>query len=483
MHTGSTAVPNSRHRRRWRALRGGFEMVCGLVLINALHELGWAIPGNPWFFNAFLLGGALLLHWGLQKPGARAPRKIDPSGLPGTCLQVAYCGGAIYLSGWGPVLAIGFVQFATTLGTLGRSWRTVVAASVLVISAGQAALAAGLLHTYLAPGTAQAVGALGALCAALAIRTLGVAEAARDCAERALALSEQSARRSEERFRTVLQDSQDVTVITDAGGAAFFVSSAVTHVMGWTVQEYQDRRNTIVHPDDRLVAKVAAEALLNGSRSEVVELRLRHGDETWHWHEVSARNLLDNPAVEGIVYNHRDITTRKQQQEQLSYQAAHDPLTGLANRAALHDVLAGLSAGAILYLDLDGFKQVNDELGHAVGDALLVHAARVLRDCVADDGVVARLGGDEFVVVLGEIRDAEDAVALAQRVIDRLGVPEPVAGHLMTIRTSVGIAVQALGEHDGDEALCRADAAMYEAKRAGTHGWSLYREAGLFLTA
>ena len=483
MLTGSTAAPSGRHRGRWRVLRGGFEVVSGLVLINTLHELGWAIPGNPWLFNAVLVGGSAVLHWALQKPGGRTPGKIDPSGLAGTSLQVAYCGVVIYLTGWGPVLAIGFVQFATTLGTLGRSWRTAAVMSVLVIGGGQAALAAGLVHTYLTPGTAQAVGALGALCAALAIRALGLADAARDSAERALALSERAARRSEERFRTVLQDSQDVTVITDAAGAAFFVSSAVTHVMGWTVQEYRDQRSTIVHPDDRPVAKVVAEALLNGSRSEVVELRLRHGDGTWHWHEVSTRNMLDNPAVEGIVYNHRDITTRKQQQEQLAYQAAHDPLTGLANRAALHDVLAHPGTGAILYLDLDGFKQVNDELGHAVGDALLVHAARVLRDCVGDGGVVGRLGGDEFVVVLSEIRDPDDAVAVAQRIIDRLREPEPVAGHLMTIRTSVGIAVQALGEQPGDEALSRADAAMYEAKRAGTHGWSLHRETGHSLTA
>jgi PAS domain S-box-containing protein len=291
--------------------------------------------------------------------------------------------------------------------------------SVLAIGCGQVALAAGLLHTYLTPGTAQAVGALGALCAALAIRALGLAAAARDAAEHASALSEQAVRRSEERFRTVLQDSQDVIVITDDTGSAFFVSSAVEHVMGWTVQEYQDRRDTIVHPDDQAVAQKMADAFGAGSPGEVVEMRLRHGDGSWRWHEVSARNLIDNPAVEGIVFSHRDITVRKQSQQQLAYEATHDPLTGLSNRTSLRDILAGWGAGgglgAILYLDLDGFKQVNDELGHAVGDELLVHAARVMRDCQLD-------------------------------------------------------------RHDAHAALRRADAAMYEAKRAGTHSWSLFRE-------
>ncbi|WP_213005953.1 sensor domain-containing diguanylate cyclase [Paractinoplanes toevensis] len=467
--------------RRWPALLGGLEVICGLVCLTALHELGWAIPGALWFFIAFLLGGALFLQWALRPSGEGQPDRIGRSGLLGTALQVAYCGGVTYLTGWGPVLAIGFVQFATVTGSLARSWRLIAALSVLAIAAGQAALAAGLLETYLAPGTAQAVGAVGALCAVLAIRALGTADAARDAAENALALSEQAARRSEERYRTVLQDSQDVTVITDAAGTAFFVSSAVEHVMGWSEQEYRDSRDHLVHPEDRPIAQAMADALKSGSAGEVVELRLRHGDGAWHWHEVSARNLLDNPAVAGIVFNHRDVTLRKQHQDQLVYEAAHDPLTGLANRAALREVLAGWGAGsglgAILYLDLDGFKRVNDELGHAVGDELLLHAARVLRDCVLGGDTVARLGGDEFVVVLPEVRHPGDAVTVAQRIIDRLGEPESVAGHPMSVRTSVGIAVCELDRQNAEEALRLADAAMYEAKRAGTHSWYLPGEA------
>lgn len=471
MSAGLTPTSQESDRRR-QGISGGLEMGFGLAFVVSLHELGWAVPGNIWFFCAFLVGGALLLQWALGAPGAGSARRISRSGTLGTGLQVAYAGGVIYLTGWGPVLAIGFVQLGTMLGSLGRTWRTVLCMSLTAIGVGQAAIALGLTSTYLPSGTAQAAGVLGAVCAAMAIRVLGMADSARSAAEGGLAASE-------ERFRTVLQDSRDVTVITDDTGSTLFVSSAVEHVMGWTVDDYRTRRDVIVHPEDRAAAKDMADDLLAGSRGHQTELRLLHGDGSWHWHEVSARNLMDNPAVGGLVFNHRDITPRKQHQERLAYEAAHDPLTGLANRAALREVLEGSGTGtgkvAVLYLDLDGFKRVNDELGHAVGDELLVHAAKVLRECVLGRDTVARLGGDEFVVVLSEVGDPRDAIAVAERIIERLREPATLEGSPIRIRTSIGIAMA--DSPDQTAAILRsADAAMYEAKRAGTHGWRLFDE-------
>lgn len=295
------------------------------------------------------------------------------------------------------------------------------------------------------------------LSTALTLRALGQAENARKDADQALAASE-------ERFRTVLEDSQDVTVITDEAGRPFFVSKAVQHVMGWTTEEYAESLNELIHPEDVDIALTLMAALRAGARSHSAEMRMRYADGTWHWHKVSARNLLDHPAVGGWVFHHRDVTLRRQHEERLAYAASHDALTGLANRAALHDALEtwASGAGAVVYLDLDGFKQVNDEHGHAAGDELLVRTAAALRDCASSGDLVARLGGDEFVLLLRGVTRPEEAAARAERILDRAEVG-----------ASIGIALCDPARQEPVEALRRADAAMYEAKRDGRHGWRL----------
>ncbi|MER3485164.1 MAG: hypothetical protein C4345_03495, partial [Chloroflexota bacterium] len=144
-----------------------------------------------------------------------------------------------------------------------------------------------------------------------------------------------------------------------------------------------------------------------------------------------ATNLLADPTVQGIVINIRDITERKEAEERLLYQAFHDPLTDLPNRALfmdrLHVALARAARreeeAAILFLDLDRFKVVNDSLGHEAGDRLLVAVAQRLKLCLREGDTAARLGGDEFIMLLEDVRSIEEAVAAAERVASELRRP------------------------------------------------------------
>ncbi|MEU4156542.1 diguanylate cyclase [Actinoplanes sp. NPDC026670] len=451
--------------RRLRLL----EASLGVASLTALHAFGLAVPGNIWHFNAFLIIGTVVVT---------ALANARP-GLPAIALQLALTAAVLYLTGWGPVMTFDFVIVGWLVcDDFARRWRSVVALVMVAIAAGQAAVWAGLAPSYLDNRSAQLAGLVGAAAVLTAMVLIG-----REAQARAEAELDRST--NEERFRAVLQDSHDVTVITDAEGTPVFVSSAVERVMGVTVEQHIAGRAELVHPDDAEITETMFKELLAGRREQVAEARLRHADGSWRWHEISARNLLDNPAVRGLVFNHRDITARKTYQEKLAYEATHDALTGLANLAALRTGLTSWCSGesysalgAVLYLDLDGFKQVNDQLGHAAGDELLEFTARTLRACVLGSDLVARLGGDEFAVLLTEINDPRDAITVAERIIDRLAEPEPLAGHMLRVRASVGIAVSRPGEHGTAELLRQADAAMYEAKRAGSHGWRLHSMAG-----
>ena len=179
----------------------------------------------------------------------------------------------------------------------------------------------------------------------------------------------------------------------------------------------------------------------------------------------------------------RDVTDRHDFEQRLSHLATHDPLTGLANRAALVDDLtralhAGRRAGrlvAVLMLDLDHFKLVNDSLGHAVGDQLLKAAARRLDDLVRSGDLVARLGGDEFVIVMRDLADSSEALRVALRIVESFRVPINAAGHEMVTTASVGLAIAS--EHaDTETVLSEADTALYRAKDAGRDRVSLFND-------
>jgi diguanylate cyclase (GGDEF)-like protein/PAS domain S-box-containing protein len=289
-------------------------------------------------------------------------------------------------------------------------------------------------------------------------------------------------RRHEQRFRSLVQNSTDVVSIIAADGSMTYISPGVQPLLGHDPADLIGSQNTqLVHPDDlpELQARMVEIASTPGATT-CLQFRLRHADGSWRWFEMTSANLLDDPAVHGIVNNGRDITESRQFQERLSHEANHDVLTGLANRALFGERIA-LSVGnpdpghrmSVVLVDLDDFKTVNDTLGHAVGDALLVDVARRMRENVRDADTVARLGGDEFAILLEDL-PAEAVDRVVERIRGALGEPVVADGHVLGVRASFGIVDGAAGD-DAGELLRQADIAMYEAKDRGDGGSQRYR--------
>jgi diguanylate cyclase (GGDEF)-like protein/PAS domain S-box-containing protein len=288
-------------------------------------------------------------------------------------------------------------------------------------------------------------------------------------------------RRREERYRALVQDSCDVINVVDRDGVIESVSPAAHAVLGYRPEELVGTSYYgLIHPED-VTAMQAFHG--SGTAEQRIEVRTRHADGSWHWHDVTLRDLTDNPAVGGIVISHRDVTERREFQDLLEHEAAHDVLTGLLNRGALLKALdqavGALPADrclAVLFIDLNDFKAINDTHGHEAGDTLLVSVANALHRCVLGADLVGRLGGDEFAVVLGDITARDNAVAVATRILGALAEPVAVGGTTLRCTASIGIAVTGPDCAGTDELLRRADAAMYHAKRAKDTGWAVYND-------
>jgi len=254
--------------------------------------------------------------------------------------------------------------------------------------------------------------------------------------------AEAALRASEERFRSLVQNSSDVITILDADGSPRWHSESVRRVLGYDPERLLHSREwTLVHPDDRdRVAGFVAEAAMRPGVTAATTWRMRHRDGTWLHTETVAANLLDDPNVGGLVLNTRDVSERKELEDQLVHQAFHDGLTGLANRTLfterVEQALAtiGPTDVAVLFVDLDDFKHVNDSLGHAAGDQFLVATAKRLKSCLRPGDTAARFGGDEFAVLLERVTSRDAASAVAARVIDTLHQPFGLQGRTIPSR-------------------------------------------------
>jgi diguanylate cyclase (GGDEF)-like protein/PAS domain S-box-containing protein len=385
----------------------------------------------------------------------------------------------VYALGWGHILVVAFVAVqvvhAPWVGS--AAWRPTSVFVVLWIVCAQVAVALGWVFVYVDTLRAMGAASLGLLGFAVANRHLGKSIEERERAEAAV-------RSSEERFRALVQDSNDVICVLDAVGRITYASPSITRIAGDdTTQLIGTDLHELVHPDDRVqFDEVYQRALGDGADELLCEVRLRDAGGGWRWHELTFRNLMANAAVAGVVGTLRDVAERREAREQLEYDANHDALTGLANRGAFlraleHLVRHGGPDGgtpAVLFIDLDLFKEINDTLGHEAGDGFLVAVADMLRRSVLGSDVVGRLGGDEFAVALTGVDAAESAVAVANRLIREMRQPVVIAGQPLIARASIGIAVAESADVTSDQLLRQADSAMYAAKRDRTGGWRRY---------
>ena len=225
----------------------------------------------------------------------------------------------------------------------------------------------------------------------------------------------------------------------------------------------------------------------DGTDSHTFECSLRHQDGRWLKFEVQHTHLLEDEHVQGIVLNSRDISERKAFEEQLSHQAFHDPVTGLANRAlfadrvghALRSTVRTGSLIAVMFIDLDDFKTINDSLGHQAGDAVLAEVAARLDRASRPSDTVARFGGDEFAILLDGVSGSDEAAIIGDRLLTSLEAPFDVDGQQVYPRASMGICMsdEDLLSQDAEELLRNADVAMYMAKRDTKGRYRLFEPA------
>ena len=208
-------------------------------------------------------------------------------------------------------------------------------------------------------------------------------------------------------------------------------------------------------------------------------VRVRRGDGSSFWSSMNTSIVKDLKGTPSFgITSVEDVTSRREEEERLRFRALHDPLTGLPNRDLLSENLRRSlararrqgSALAVLFLDLDGFKNVNDRLGHAVGDELLKALGHRLESAARGGDMVARLGGDEFVMVVEDVRGTDEAEAVTVRFLDEVRRPVVIGGERISLDASIGLVVAEANDVP-DDILRRADSAMYEAKRAGRGGW------------
>jgi diguanylate cyclase (GGDEF)-like protein/PAS domain S-box-containing protein len=295
-------------------------------------------------------------------------------------------------------------------------------------------------------------------------------------------------REAEERYRTLVERMPAVTYIEEVADtqSTLYMSPQIEDMLGYPQQEWLgdlDHWKGRIHPEDR--ERVLAEDAHSNLTGEPfkTEYRLLHRDGGVVWVQDEAV-LVDRVAGrdwvwEGVI---TDVTERKALEEELEHRAFHDPLTDLSNRLLFMDRLGHALARtqrrrgrrvAVLFMDLDDFKVVNDSLGHETGDRLLVAVSERLKGCLRPEDTLARFGGDEFVVLLEDVEGPEEAVRVAERIIDELKNRFVLDGRELYARASIGIALGEDSTKDPDDLLRDADTAMYRAKDGGT-GYAVF---------
>ncbi|MBF5080812.1 EAL domain-containing protein [Quadrisphaera sp. INWT6] len=286
----------------------------------------------------------------------------------------------------------------------------------------------------------------------------------------------------ERRFASLVVHGSDLVLVVDGAGAVTYASPSAERTTGIPGEALVGRPVTdVLTVEDPAALARVLRTVAAGGPPRHLRLSVRHTTGRTLTLDTTLTGLVEHDAVQGTVVNAHDVTEAVRLAEELSRQAFSDALTGLPNRALFKDRLehALRSRGSrsevqVCYLDLDGFKAVNDTLGHGAGDELLVLVAERLLAAVRQGDTVARMGGDEFAVLLDETSGEQDAERLAQRVCDAVRRPFTVRDVEVSIATSIGLASTATAGRDAEQLMRSADLAMYQAKAARQGGYALY---------
>jgi diguanylate cyclase (GGDEF)-like protein/PAS domain S-box-containing protein len=324
------------------------------------------------------------------------------------------------------------------------------------------------------------VAALDALCASVSL------------ALESAALADRAHRQeTEARFTSLVQNASELITVVERSGEVIYQSPSIERILGFSADDVMGTRfENLLAPADRpRLRKLLLATSDDTAHSQAFECMLVNLDGETLKFEVVATDLCDDEQVRGIVLNGRDASDRAAFEAQLAHQAFHDDVTGLPNRALFSDRVEHALAfaaqegtnTAVIFLDLDDFKTINDGLGHTVGDEVLQAVAARLLEAARPTDTTARFGGDEFAVLVEDVGDAVPAIDLAERLVSRFEAPIQVAGKDVLVRPSIGIAIADSGPGrdscDAGELIRNADAAMYMCKRDGKGGYRVFETA------
>ncbi|KAA2260171.1 EAL domain-containing protein [Solihabitans fulvus] len=320
---------------------------------------------------------------------------------------------------------------------------------------------------------------------ALRERTLAEQEAIRAAVLDARDQAETALRASEARFRAMFTEAAIGIGIAAIDGTILDVNQSLQDMLGYTVEEMRARNvRDLMHPEDAASVWRLYDQLIRGECDHYrAEKRFNRADGEQVWTHLTLSLVRDDhgePQYQVAMIE--DVTDRHLLQNRLRFQALHDPLTGLPNRALFlerlgkaFNVRSPRARVGLCYLDLDGFKVINDSLGHDIGDQLLIEVGRRLDSSVAGEGrLVARMGGDEFVILVEGSAGTQDIVEVADRVLRTLEGPVRIGGHELSISASIGIVERAVAGTTAAEQMRDADITLYWAKADGKSRWALY---------
>lgn len=297
--------------------------------------------------------------------------------------------------------------------------------------------------------------------------------------------AEEALRESEARFRAMAEHSADWIWAIDTQGRHTYSNQRGVANLGYGAEEFLVvDSGSLVHPDDLpLLHETLKKAVSAQQGWQNIVLRWRHRNGSYRTLESNASALFSEAGqLIGFQGVDRDITERKQAEERIEFLAHHDALTGLPNRILLRDRFAhaltmadrSRSRVAMLFLDLDHFKRVNDTLGHVAGDQLLLEVVTRLSRCTRESDTISRQGGDEFILLLNDIPDPETVVRIANEILTNMSEPLQSNGHALNVSCSIGIAIYPEDGSDFDSLLQKADTAMYSAKDSGRNTYRFF---------